>query len=238
VNHRRALFFSSLIATCCSLLPFAPRSLYRLPIVLPAALEARNLAKSYGSAPIFSGISVRVETGLVAVAGRNGSGKTTLLKILAGLLRADSGSVEVRQAGTPLSGERRRHAVGWAGPDLAFYEELTPRENLLFFRRAAGFPLADGEPERRLTDVGLRRDAFDLSVRALSTGMRQRLRLAFAELFDPPILLLDEPMVGLDAAGRQIVSGLIAARRSTGAVLLASNDERDFVEPDQRLTLG
>jgi ABC-type multidrug transport system ATPase subunit len=206
--------------------------------VLPAALEARDLAKSYGGASVFSGLSIRVEAGLVGVAGRNGSGKTTLLKILAGLLRPDSGSVHIQQGGTPLSGERRRRAIGWAGPDLAFYEELTPRENLLFFQRAAGFIPVSGEIERRLGDVGLGGDASNLPVRALSTGMRQRLRLAFAGLFDPPILLLDEPMVGLDAAGRQLVSGLIAARRKTGAVLLASNDERDFVEPDQMLSLG
>jgi ABC-type multidrug transport system ATPase subunit len=179
-----------------------------------------------------------VEKGLVAVAGRNGSGKTTLLKILAGLLRPDSGSVEVRREGSLLSGDSRRHALGWAGPDLAFYDELTPRENLAFFRRAAGYGSAAGETDRRLAAVGLAAEAFDKPTGALSTGMRQRLRLAFACLFDPPLLLLDEPMVGLDAAGRELVAGLIASHRRAGAVLLASNDERDFVSPDQIVSLG
>jgi len=228
------LFF--LLAPCCLLL--APSSLYRLLIVHPAALEARGLAKSYGGPPVFSGLSLHVERGLVAVAGRNGSGKTTLLKLLAGLLRPDSGSVEVKRDGSLLSGESRRHAIGWAGPDLAFYEELTPRENLAFFRRAAGYRSTSGDTDRRLNEVGLAPEAFEKPTGALSTGMRQRLRLAFAGLFDPPILLLDEPMVGLDAAGRELVAGLIASHRRAGAVLLASNDERDFVDPDQFVSLG
>jgi heme ABC exporter ATP-binding subunit CcmA len=206
--------------------------------VLPAALEARGLAKSYGGRPVFSDLSLRVAAGLVAVAGRNGSGKTTFLKILAGLLRPDSGSVEVRRDSSLLTGERRRHALGWAGPDLALYEELTPRENLRFFRRAAGFTIDGSEIDRRLTEVGLAPEFFDKPTKALSTGTRQRLRLAFAALFDPPILLLDEPMVGLDAAGRELVTRLIAAHRRVGAVLLASNDERDFTSPDQVVSLG
>ena len=206
--------------------------------MLPAALEARDLAKSYGSRSVFSGLSLRVGTGLVAVAGRNGSGKTTLLKILAGLLRADSGSVELRRDGSLLAGEPRRHALGWAGPDLALYEELTPRENLRFFQRAAGFPIESSELDRRLSEVGLASEVFDKPTKTLSTGMQQRLRLAFARLFDPPILLLDEPMVGLDAAGRELVFRLIAAHRLVGAVLLASNDERDFTSPDQLVSLG
>jgi heme exporter protein A len=206
--------------------------------VLPAALEARGLAKSYGAPAVFSDLSLRVERGLVAVAGRNGSGKTTLLKILAGLLRPDSGSVEIKRDGSVLSGDNRRHALGWAGPDLAFYEELTPRENLAFFRRAAGYRSATLEMDRRLASVGLAPEVFDKPTGALSTGMRQRLRLAFAGLFDPPILLLDEPMAGLDAAGRELVAGLIASHRRAGVVLLASNDERDFVSPDQVVSLG
>ena len=64
--------------------------------------------------------------------------------------------------------------------------------------------------------------------------MQQRLRIAFALLFDPPVLLLDEPMSGLDTDGREMVQRVVAAARTRGAVVLASNDERDFVEPDQR----
>jgi heme exporter protein A len=201
-------------------------------------LEAESLAKSFAGPPLFSDLSFRVSGGLVAVSGRNGSGKTTLLKILAGLLRASRGRVRIeRDAGGPLSASERRLAVGWAGPDLAFYGELTALENLDFFRKAAGYRAGRPELQRRLDEVGLAREAIDRRVEEYSTGMKQRLRIAFARLFDPPLLILDEPMVGLDLEGREMVYRVVSEARQTGAVLLASNDERDFVRPEQRIEL-
>ena len=82
------------------------------------------------------------------------------------------------------------------------------------------------------------REAAQRRVEEFSTGMKQRLRIAFALLFDPPVLLLDEPMAGLDLDGRETVFGVVAAARRRGPVLLASNDERDFVDPEQRIELG
>jgi ABC-type multidrug transport system ATPase subunit len=94
------------------------------------------------------------------------------------------------------------------------------------------------ELARRLADTGLGEAAANRPVDAYSTGMRQRLRVAFALLFDPPILLLDEPMAGLDADGREMVLAVVVRARERGAVVLASNDERDFVRPDRRLDLS
>lgn len=199
-------------------------------------LEARSVAKTWAGRRIFSGISLTAERGLVAVTGANGSGKTTLLKILAGLLRADAGEISVRVDGGEASGDRRRRAVGWAGPDLSFYEDLTGEENLHFFRRAGGLPAETAAVAGRLAEVGLA-DAASKLVGAYSTGMKQRLRLAFATLFDAPILILDEPMIGLDVPGRAVALGLVAARRKTGAVVLASNDARDFESPDEKVEL-
>ncbi|MDQ6894157.1 MAG: ABC transporter ATP-binding protein [Acidobacteriota bacterium] len=194
-------------------------------------LEAADLSKSYGGRRVFSGLAISASRGLVAVAGPNGSGKTTLLKILAALLRPDSGSVRVRRDGAELFGDARRLAVGWAGPDLSFYDELTAEENLDFFRRAAGRTADPQTVARRLAEVGLA-EAARLSVGAFSTGMKQRLRIAFSTLFDAPILLLDEPMNGLDADGREMVAAVVAARREEGAVILASNDPRDLAGAD------
>ncbi|MEP6768008.1 MAG: ABC transporter ATP-binding protein [Acidobacteriota bacterium] len=203
---------------------------------MPTTLEAEGLARSWGERRIFSGISLRAERGVIGIAGENGSGKTTLLKILASLLRPDSGSVRVLSGRQDLSGDARRRAVGWAGPDLAFYDELSAAENLAFFRAAGGLPAPDSEIRERLSLVGLA-SAPGRAVGAFSTGMKQRLRMAFATLFDPPILLLDEPMIGLDAEGRAIVSRIIEDARRAGAVLLASNDPRDFEGADQTLRL-
>lgn len=200
-------------------------------------LEARDLAKSFTGPLLFAGLSLRAEAGLVAVTGPNGSGKTTLLKILAGLIRPSSGTVRLLRAGRELTGEERRLAVGWSGPDLDFYGELTALENLVFFRRLAGLP---GEPEdlgARLSSLGLH-DTADRRVADFSTGMKQRVRIAFALLFDPPVLLLDEPFAGLDADGRTRVAAMIRERRGVGPVVIASNDPADLGEPDQSVVLG
>ncbi len=183
-------------------------------------------------------MSFEAGTGLLAVAGPNGSGKTTLLKILAGLLSPTAGRVRVEQDGRALTGSERRLAIGWAGPDLELYGELTGEENLRFFRKAAGLPAGgrcDPSPPRRTP--GLSEAAARRRVDAYSTGMRQRLRLAFALLFDPPVLVLDEPYSGLDVSGREVVRRVVAEARSRGAVVLASNDERDFESPERRIEL-
>ena len=205
--------------------------------VVATTLEARSLTKAFAGPPLFSGLSFRAESGLLAVKGRNGSGKTTLLKILASLARPSSGSVSVRRGDDELSGDARRLAVGWAGPDLSFYEDFTAVENLRFFRRAGGRSGGDDELARRLEEAGLT-ESIDRRVGAFSTGMKQRLRIVFSLLFNPPVLLLDEPMLGLDPAGRAIVERVVVAKRRDGLVVLASNDPRDFPSPEQVVDLG
>jgi heme exporter protein A len=200
-------------------------------------LEARGLSKSFGGPALFSGLSFVAETGLVAVRGRNGSGKTTLLKILAGLARPSEGTTVLLRDGAALAGEARRIAVGWAGPDLAFYRDLTAQENLAFFREVSGNPAPAAEIARRLEEVGLG-DARAKAAGELSSGMTQRLRLAFARLFDPPILLLDEPTATLDPEGRAFVERIVEVSRRSGLVVLASNDEKDFERPDLEIVLG
>src|SRR5262249_28265771 len=149
------------------------------PAVSTIALDIEGLSKSFGEHSLFSGLTFRVDTGLTAVQGRNGSGKTTLVKILASLLRPSGGTVRVRQAERELSGDEKRLAIGWAGLDLAFYEDFSARENLIFFRRAAGRTALREEVDRLLAEVGLEA-AANQRVGVYSTGMKQRLRLAFA----------------------------------------------------------
>ena len=200
-------------------------------------LEVRGLAKSFSGPPLFEDLSVDASGGLVAVLGKNGSGKTTLLKILARLLRPERGTVRVLDGETELSGDALRRAVGWAGPDLAFYDDFTARENLRFFRRAAGLPSSEADLAARLTRVGLGAVA-DRRVGAYSTGMKQRLRLAFALLCDPGVLLLDEPTAALDEEGRALVFDVVAERRRGAVVFLATNDSRDDLAPNQTIALA
>src|SRR5262245_30393231 len=199
---------------------------------------AENRAKSFSGTALFEGMSFEAGPGLLAVAGPNGSGKTTLLKILAGLLTPTAGRVRVAREGRDLAGAEKRLAVGWAGPDLELYGDLTGEENLRFFRRAAGTPLGDAEIGSRLAGLGLSDEAARRPVEAYSAGMRQRLRGAFATLFDPPVLVLDEPYSGLDTSGREVVRRIVAEARTRGAVILASNDERDFENAERRIDLA
>jgi ABC-type multidrug transport system ATPase subunit len=203
----------------------------------PIVIEASNLAKAFAGPALFAGLSFRADSGLVAVKGRNGSGKTTLLKILASLGRPSAGSVSVKRGELELSGDERRMAVGWSGPDLAFYEDFSAVENLAFLSRAGGRPATPDDLARRLEAVGLS-GAAHRPVGAYSTGMKQRLRIAFALLFDPPLLLLDEPMSGLDLDGRAIVEAVVENGRRGGIVFVASNEPRDFAGPDQVVQLG
>jgi heme exporter protein A len=198
-------------------------------------ISAEKLTKSFPATTLFADLSFAAAGGLVAVSGPNGSGKTTFLKILAGLLRPSSGRVRIEPAG---SGSERRLAVGWAGPDLNLYGELTAEENLRFFRIAGGRDASLPDIRRRLAEVGLAEEAMGRRVEEFSTGMKQRLRIAFAGLFDPPLLLLDEPMSNLDSEGRAIVEAVVEKGRRDGIVFVASNEPRDFPAPDQVIELG
>jgi ABC-type multidrug transport system ATPase subunit len=203
--------------------------------VASARIEAIGLSKSFSGPPLFSDLSFTLDRGVLAVTGSNGTGKTTLLKILAGLIRPSTGTVRVERDGRELSIDERRAGVGWSGPDLFFYPELTASENLAFFSRAAGFRPDPRDVESRLDAVGLL--AARGAVEHFSTGMKQRLRIAFAFLLDPAIVLLDEPLSGLDAQGRGAVARFVASAGDRGPVILAGTDLGELPAPDQVLEI-
>lgn len=202
----------------------------------PVALRFERLAKAYDGPPIFSNLSLEIDRGLLAITGPNGSGKSTLLKLAAGLLRPSEGRADVLRNGRPLEGDERRSATGWLSPELAFYDALSARENLSFFAAAAGRPRKEADILRRLSHVSL--EAADRPVGAFSSGMIQRLRLAFAFLFDPPVVLLDEPASNLDEAGRRLLAELVDRQRRDGIVVVATNDSKDLERPEATIELG
>jgi heme exporter protein A len=175
--------------------------------------------------------------GIVAVTGPNGSGKSTLLRILAGLLRPSLGTSRLRIGGREYPRAERRRVTGWASPDLQFYAELTVRENLSFAAEAGGLSSVATRVQAAAQAVGLGA-RLDDRVAALSSGMKQRLRLAFARLGDPPILLLDEPGSHLDDAGRAELREQIERVRATALVVLATNDSRESDLAERRLALA
>jgi ABC-2 type transport system ATP-binding protein len=185
-------------------------------------VRVRGLTKSYGETRALDGLDLEVAPGeLRGLLGLNGAGKTTLLRTLFGLIRPDSGAVEL--LGRPL--ERRQVAPlrGVAGfvEEPRFYPFLSGRANLELLSELDD--LGPGSIDDALERVGLAGRARD-RVGHYSTGMRQRLGIAAALLRQPRLLLLDEPTSGLDPAGIRAVSTLLREVSGQGvAVILSSH---------------
>ncbi|HEV8629865.1 MAG TPA: ATP-binding cassette domain-containing protein [Thermoanaerobaculia bacterium] len=181
-------------------------------------VEFTDLLRGFGRVPVLAGVSGQARTGQVLlVTGSNGSGKSTLLRCLAGLLRPQAGTIRLREDGRELDAVERRRRVGYVAPDLAFYEPLTAEENLTFFCRLRGVPARRAVELLATLGVPARRAAG-----ALSSGMRQRLRWAWALLHQPRLLLLDEPFQNLDEAGEAAVRTLLDSHLEDGLAVIAT----------------
>lgn len=209
-------------------------------------LVVENLTRSFGARRIFGPLSFEVAAGTVlGVAGSNGSGKTTLLRTLAGLIRPTGGSTKIflegesgKEAGGGRDPRDSTFCIGWCAPDLSLYGELTAEENLIFFERVRGPAGSPSRAKELLAGVGLPSDSHSKkSLGALSTGQRQRVKLVFATLHSPAVLLLDEPSSNLDADGVDVVARVVAAQRTRGIAVIASNDPRDLALTDTRIAL-
>jgi ABC-2 type transport system ATP-binding protein len=173
--------------------------------------------------PAVRGISFTLTRGRVlALLGHNGAGKTTTIGCIMGLIQPDVG--EIRLFGEPHTRPAARRRVGYLPERPNFYEHLSGRELLRFYARLLELPGRDIETavDRALTRVGMRRHE-GLSIRKHSKGMLQRLGLAQALLGDPDLLILDEPMSGLDPIGRRDVRDLLAEERERGTTIVLSS---------------
>lgn len=175
--------------------------------------------------------------GAVAVTGENGSGKSTLLRILAGLLRPTRGAAGLEVGGAPVAPRARRRLVGLATPELSFYEEFTAEENLRFAAEARGLTNVQELVQDALASTGLTPRAGD-RVSAFSSGMKQRLRLAFAVLHRPAVLMLDEPGSHLDEEGRAVVERLVLEHSAAGLVVIATNVPQEIQLARSRIPLS
>jgi ABC-2 type transport system ATP-binding protein len=187
-------------------------------------IEASGLVKRYGDLLAVDGVSLRVEPGEVyGLLGLNGAGKTTTIRMLLGMVRPTSGAVSL--LGEPVRTGRCAawSQVGYLVETPAAYPELTVRENLEAVRRLRG--LADrGAVDQVITGLALTRYA-DRRAGTLSLGNAQRLGLAKALIHRPTLLILDEPVNGLDPAGVAEVRDLLAglAREHGVTILLSSH---------------
>lgn len=205
---------------------------------LPAvALELKGVSKRFGAREVFQDISISVGSGCLVVSGRNGSGKSTLLKIIAGLMQPTEGEVVFTSSGEKLPLEIRRSIVGLVAPDLSLYDELSAIENLRFFARVRGIDRPENDLRAILADLGLKGREDD-RLGAYSSGMKQRVKYAFAIMHTPPVLLLDEPSANLDKDGVEIVDGIIRRWKTGGIVVIATNEASELGYADRALELG
>ncbi|MDH5567441.1 MAG: heme ABC exporter ATP-binding protein CcmA, partial [Myxococcales bacterium] len=160
------------------------------------AIVARALEKRFGATTVLRGVNLEVPAGAnLAVLGPNGAGKSTLLRMMAGLARPSSGSLEV--AGRPAHSQAARACVGYIGHATLLYPTLTARENLLFAGRLHGVRDPGARADLLLADAELS-DVAHRPAGDFSRGMAQRLAIARGLVHDPAVVLLDEPYTGLD----------------------------------------
>ena len=193
------------------------------------AVRVRNLEKSFrghlsiGLHRVLRGVNLTVPSGVIyGFLGPNGAGKTTTLKILTGLLFPDSG--EVSLFGNPQYDLPTKERVGFLPEAPYFYDYLTGTELLLFMGRLFGLPVAAlrARAKELLSAVGLEGKG-GIQLRKYSKGMLQRIGLAQALLNDPDLVILDEPMSGLDPIGRREIRDLILGLKDQGKTIFFSS---------------
>ena len=185
-------------------------------------LETKGLKKKYGKSTVIDNFSFKVEKGhICGLIGPNGAGKTTIMKIMAGLTKSNGGSLELFGTGKDLDRNRRRISFLIENPMLDI--NMSAYKNMEYIKYLKGIPTSE-KIDEVLEFVGLG-DAKDKKVKKFSLGMRQRLAIGMAILSKPEILILDEPVNGLDPEGivdvRKMIKRLVHEEEVT--VLISSH---------------
>jgi ABC-2 type transport system ATP-binding protein len=197
----------------------------------PPALAVRDLRKSF-TRPALEGMNLVVRPGeLYALLGPNGAGKTTTLRLVAGLLYPDSGTIEVFGVDVVRRPIEAKRMIAWLPDEPMLYDKLDPLEYLEFVAGLWGIDpgRAQKTAKELLEALGLwqhRRERCE----GLSRGMKQKVALAGALVHEPRLLMLDEPLTGLDAAAARQVKDLLVARVRRGAAIILTTHILEVAE--------
>jgi len=185
-------------------------------------LAFEQVTKFYGAVIGVNNVSCRIGPGITGLLGANGAGKSTLIKLASGQLRPSQGKVKI--GGHDAWSTASKHHLGYS-PDLnSFYEEMTGREFVFTMARLHGFSKAEARErtEHVLDEVGMV-ERGNRRLAGCSHGMRQRIKLAQALVHDPWLLLLDEPLTGIDPGGRREINELLVRLAGQGKTILVSS---------------
>jgi ABC-2 type transport system ATP-binding protein len=195
------------------------------------AVSVENLTVTYGAFTAVENLSFTVKTGeIYGLLGPNGAGKTSTIKVLVGIIEAKQGKITVY--GTPLQNETEAKAhIGYVPEEVVLLDTLTPREFLEFVAsiRKLDKNTVNQRIERFTTAFELKQ-YFDTPIAALSMGNKQKVAIIAALLHDPPLLILDEPQVGLDARSSKILKELITYHAKKGGAVIFSTHIMEVAE--------
>jgi heme exporter protein A len=201
------------------------------------SLEINNLRKEFDRRPVFKNLSfILTNTDSMAITGKNGSGKSTLIKVLANVYTQTSGNISFSIDSKIIERENYYRYIGFVSPYLNLYDEFTGEENLRLVTKIRGFK--SDNTDEVLKRVGLYERRHDL-VKIYSSGMKQRLKLAFAVIHRPLVLLLDEPTSNLDSEGIGVVERIAEEYKTERILIIATNDEyeRNLCQKEINLNL-
>lgn len=195
-------------------------------------LKCSNLSKNYNSKLIFKNLSFEISSPrTIAITGSNGSGKSTLIKILANLIKPSSGSFEFSVSEKIIPSENIYKFTGLIAPYLSLYDELTGYENLLlFYNLKTGINKPTAGKNEIINSYFEKLDltkAKNELVKNYSSGMKQRLKFAFAIMNNPTVLLLDEPTSNLDSKGVSVFFEIINSLKNEKLIIIATNDDNE-----------
>jgi len=193
-------------------------------------IAVRQLRKHYGTFTAVNGIDFAVQPGeILGLVGPNGAGKTTTLRCLSGIIAPSSGSVEICGHDIQRHGVEAKRGLAFIPDEPALFDYLTVEEHLRFVARLYGVHDAEQRIAPLLGELELAEKRTTLPGE-LSRGMRQKLAIACGLLHDPKLLVLDEPLTGLDPGGMRRMRATIGARAAAGAAVILSSHLLTLVE--------
>ncbi len=188
-----------------------------------AVIETKKLSKWYGNVLGLSDVTLQVEPGITGLLGPNGAGKSTFLKLLTGQITPNIGSVTIN--GESVKNNFGLFAkIGFCPEQDSFYEGISGKEFLTHLLRLSSFSALESEERalKALDFIELTEDK-DRNIKSYSRGMRQRLKIAQAIAHDPQIIILDEPLNGLDPLGRRKIIRLVKSYAAEGKTIIVSS---------------